>query len=97
MESAWSALQSAWGGLVGLLSKFVIPDWGSLIALFPVFIAVAVLGFFAWIVARYATAAPRQRGPGRLPPATPEGIHMPGPSAAPGRTSPRSTCRTSTR
>ena len=38
------ALESFWYGLLDLTSKFVIPDWGALIALLPVFLLIGVLG-----------------------------------------------------
>ena len=39
--------------------------------------------FIIWIIRRWATAGPKQRGPGRQSPAPPAGVHAPGPSFAP--------------
>lgn len=38
------SLQGLWDGLLDLTSQFVIPDWGSLIGLLPVFLVIGVLG-----------------------------------------------------
>lgn len=38
------ALESFWNGLLDLTSQFVIPDWGSLIGLLPIFLVIGVLG-----------------------------------------------------
>jgi hypothetical protein len=62
-------LESIWSGLLELTSRFVIPDWGALIGLLPVFILVLVIGpivsllVLLWIV--YVLRAPRV---GVLPP-----------------------------
>ena len=76
-------MEQLWHSFLKLIEPIIIPDWGALIALLPVGIALAVLLFFAWIAVRYLNAGPTRRAPRRLPPATPEGIHMPGPSLAP--------------
>ena len=73
----------AWNALLNILSQFVIPDWGALIALLPIaIIALAVLTF-ALLFRRIISAPKARRGFQRIEPATPEGIHMPGPSLAP--------------
>jgi hypothetical protein len=64
-------------------ATFVTPDWGQLVALIPVGLAVLVFLFLTWTAYRWATAGPKRRGFRRQPPRTPEGIHMPGPSFAP--------------
>lgn len=69
--------------LVELSAQFVIPDWGELIALLPVFLLVPVVLYLVWLVVRFANAGPTRRGKRRLEPAPPAGIHMPGPSFAP--------------
>jgi hypothetical protein len=38
------ALEGFWNGLLDLTSQFVIPDWGALIQLLPVFLVIGVLG-----------------------------------------------------
>jgi hypothetical protein len=70
-------------GIVDFSEQFIVPDWGALVGLIP--FALAGLGFLylSWTAYRFATAGPTRRGKRRLPPATPAGIHMPGPSFAP--------------
>ncbi|MEO5965896.1 MAG: cytochrome c oxidase subunit 4 [Candidatus Limnocylindrales bacterium] len=76
-------IEELWSSLIGFTSQFVIPDWGSLIALLPIFLAIPVLLYLTSLIYRFATAGPTRRGKRRLPPAAPAGIHMPGPSFAP--------------
>jgi hypothetical protein len=38
------ALESFWNGLLDLSSKFIIPDWGGLIQLLPIFLVIGVVG-----------------------------------------------------
>ena len=76
-------LDQIWNGILKFTSQLVIPDWGSLISLLPVFTLVLLALFFAVTVRRYATAGPRRRGGGRVTPVAPPGIHMPGPTFAP--------------
>ncbi len=38
------ALQNLWNGFLHVLSLFVIPDWGALINLLPIFLVIGVLG-----------------------------------------------------
>ena len=72
-----------WNALLNILSQLVIPDWGALISLLPLaVIALAVLTF-AILFRRILRAPKARRGFQRIEPATPEGIHMPGPSFAP--------------
>jgi len=82
-----------WNGLLNILSQLVIPDWGALISLLPIaVIALAVLTF-AILFRRLLSAPKARRGFQPIEPATPEGIHMPGPSFAPSsRPSARSCC-----
>lgn len=53
------ALQQAWHGVLDLISGIVIPDWGALIGLLPIFLLIAVvapllsllvLGWFIYVV-----------------------------------------------
>jgi plastocyanin len=76
-------LEQIWDGILKFTAQLVIPDWGSLIVLLPVFMGFVAVYFFGRILLAYATAGPRRRGGGRIKPRTPEGIHMPGPSYAP--------------
>jgi len=56
-------LESLWSGLIELTSRFVIPDWGGLINLLPIFLLIGVIGpivtllVVLWIV--YVVRAPR--------------------------------------
>lgn len=70
-------------GIVDWSKQFITPDWGALIKLIPFGLAALVFLYVSWTVYRFATAGPTRRGKRRLPPATPAGIHMPGPSFAP--------------
>ena len=76
-------LQGIWNGILDFTKLLVIPDWGALIALLPVFMGVVVIVFFIGRVMQYRRLGPRRRRPGRIQPVTPAGIHMPGPSFAP--------------
>src|SRR5512146_2706445 len=77
-------LEQIWNGVLDLTSQFVIPDWGKLVALaLPVGTTVLVVLLMARTVMQVATVPPARRGKGRITPATPAGIHMPGPSFAP--------------
>jgi plastocyanin len=76
-------LEQLWHSILELTSQFVIPDWGSLVALLPVGIVVIVGLGLAGTFYRLMTASPARRGKRRVAPATPGGIHMPGPSFAP--------------
>jgi len=76
-------LEELWNGLIEFTKPFVVPDWGSLIQLLPVFLAALVALYLAWIAYRFATAAPTRRGIRRVAPVAPEGVHMPGPTFAP--------------
>jgi len=76
-------LEELWNGLIQFSEQFVVPDWGSLVELLPVFLAALVGLYLSWVVFRFATAAPTRRGIRRQTPVAPEGVHMPGPSFAP--------------
>lgn len=69
--------------LLDTASFFITPDWGALIGLIPVGLAIVVLLWFAWTIRRFATAGPTRRAPARVAAIAPPEIHMPGPSAAP--------------
>jgi len=76
-------LERIWTRLLELTAEFVTPDWGKIIGLIPVAIAVLVVFVLLWMFRRLRTAPPARRGKRRIQPRTPEGIHMPGPSFAP--------------
>lgn len=76
-------LEDLWDGFLGLTELFVIPDWGALIALLPIFVLVPIVALLALTFLRLARAKPARRGKARIVPRTPPGIHMPGPSLAP--------------
>ena len=77
-------LEQLWNGFLELTSQFVIPDWGVLVALaLPVGTVLLVAVGLVWIFRRLLTAPRARRGVQRMPPRTPAGVHMPGPSLAP--------------
>ena len=76
-------LEQLWNGILELVARFVIPDWGGLIALLPVGILLLIVLGLIWTFKRLLTAPAPRRGIVRVPPTTPSGIHMPGPSFAP--------------
>ncbi len=76
-------MEGLWKSILDLTSQFIIPDWGALVGLLPVFLGILVVLWFAWTIRRYATAGPTRRAPARITPVTPADIHMPGPSMAP--------------
>jgi hypothetical protein len=76
-------INELWTGLLAFAGKYIVPDWGALIGLIPIGLLGIVFLFLTWTAFRFATAAPMRRGMRKLPPVTPAGIHMPGPSFAP--------------
>ena len=76
-------IEELWSGLIEFSEQFIVPDWEELVALIPILLAGLVFFYLAWITYRFATAGPKRRGMRRMPPVTPAGIHMPGPSFAP--------------
>lgn len=76
-------MEALWHSFLTLIQPIVIPDWGALIGLLPVFIGLLVILWVLATVRRFATAGPSRRGPARIAPVAPEGLHMPGPSWAP--------------
>jgi hypothetical protein len=59
------ALEQLWNGLLDLTSTLVIPDWGALVALLPVFLVLGVLGpllsivLLVWVI--YYARRPRTK------------------------------------
>lgn len=76
-------LTDLWSAILDLTAQFVIPDWGAVIALLPIFVTFFVVAVLLWVFMGLRAAAPARRGKRPLPPRTPDGIHMPGPSYAP--------------
>jgi hypothetical protein len=76
-------LERIWTNILLFITEFVSPDWGKLIGLMPVAIVLVVVLVLLWTFRSLARAKPARRGKQPLPPATPAGIHMPGPSFAP--------------
>jgi plastocyanin len=76
-------MDEIWNAILEFTSQFVIPDWGSIISLLPVFTAIVVVAFFVRLAVAWATAGPKRIRPARVNPVPPAGVHMPGPSFAP--------------
>ena len=76
-------MEHLWTDFLRFIETLVSPDWGALIALLPLALAGLVGLYLVWIVIRFSRAGPTRRGPRRVTPAAPAGIHMPGPSWAP--------------
>ena len=55
-------LEDLWNGILELTAQFVIPDWGALIALLPVFIFVLTIVILVWT---FRPAVPGAEGPSR--------------------------------
>ena len=59
------ALQQAWHSFLGAISGIVIPDWGALVGLLPIFLLIGVVGpivtllFIGWLF--YVVRAPRAK------------------------------------
>lgn len=72
-----------WNGILEQTSKFVIPDWASVIAMLPILILVPSVLVIAVLFWKLLRAPKPRRGKGRIEPVAPPGVHMPGPSWAP--------------
>ena len=75
--------EDIWNTILELTSKFVIPDWGSVIAMLPVLVfagSVLIIAILFWKIWRQPK---RQAGKVKIEPVPPPGVHMPGPSFAP--------------
>ncbi|HET7168432.1 MAG TPA: cytochrome c oxidase subunit 4 [Candidatus Limnocylindrales bacterium] len=72
-----------WNGILELMAKFVIPDWGAVVGMLPVLILVLAVVVLAVTLWRLVRAPDARRGKSRITPRTPKGLHMPGPSFAP--------------
>jgi plastocyanin len=69
--------------LLDLAAVFITPDWNALLSLFPMFLAILFIAWFAFTARKFATLGPRRRAPARIEPIPPAGVHMPGGSLAP--------------
>ena len=76
-------LEQIWSQLLNFSTQYVVPDWGSLVGLIPILLAILMFLFITWTIYRFATAGPKRRGKRRLEPVPPPGVHMPGGSFAP--------------
>lgn len=76
-------LERTWTSILELLATIVIPDWGALIVLIPVGLSILIVVVLVRTFRMLLMAPKPRRGMGRVPPRTPAGIHMPGPSFAP--------------
>ncbi len=76
-------IQDLWNAILELTAKFVIPDWGSVIAMIPVILITFIAIILIWVFRKLRAAPPARRGKQRIPPKTPPSVHMPGPSLAP--------------
>lgn len=76
-------IEQAWSSLLEFASQFVIPDWGGLIALLPVFVTILVILYLIRMVYVYATIGPRRVREPRIHPVAPADVHMPGPTYGP--------------
>ncbi|MGZ9276142.1 MAG: aa3-type cytochrome oxidase subunit IV [Candidatus Limnocylindrales bacterium] len=72
-----------WNGILELMARFVIPDWGAVVGILPILIlaltAIVLIATFRGLF----RAPEARRGKKRITPRTPAGVHMPGPSMAP--------------
>ena len=76
-------LERLWTSILDLITQLVTPDWGRLVFLLPVGIFLLVVVVLLRLFLMLARAPAPRRGKARIPPRTPAGIHMPGPSFAP--------------
>ena len=76
-------MEQIWNAILEFTSQFVIPDWGSIISLLPVFMGLIVVAFFIRVAIQWATAGPTRIRPARIKPIPPADVHMPGPSFSP--------------
>ncbi len=81
MNGIVGALGALWNSLLDLTSKLVIPDWGSLINLLPIFLVIGVLGplvsllvlvWFVYVVRKPRVHVTFEEGP-RAAPIGPDG------------------------
>src|SRR5204862_3174431 len=78
-----TVFDQAWSTLLELMAQFVTPDWGKLVAFIPIAIALTVAVVLVLLVRALRRQPKARRSKQRIPPGTPAGIHMPGPSFSP--------------
>ena len=69
--------------LLDFLTPIVVPDWGALVSLIPIGLALLVVLWLLLTLRAFAGAGPTRRAPARVKPIPPASVHMPGGSAAP--------------
>lgn len=76
MSGIVQQLGNLWTQLLDVTSKLVIPDWGSLVGLLPIFLVIGVLGplitllalvWFVYVVRRPRTHVSFEEGPRQAP------------------------------
>ena len=50
--------------VLDVASQVILPDWKALVDLFPIFLGIAFIAWFALTVRRFATLGPTRRAPG---------------------------------
>lgn len=68
-------MEKIWTDILQFLNQLISPDWGALVALVPLLLAIGVVLYIVWIVLRFAKAGPTRRGKRRLQPRPPAGVH----------------------
>src|SRR4051794_41511101 len=76
-------LERIWTRILQLTAEFVTPDWGKIIGVIPVIMAVLVVFVLLWMMRRIRGAPKARRGERRIEPRAPARVHMPRPSFAP--------------
>ena len=75
--------EDLWNNILELTSKFVIPDWGSVIAMLPVLVFAGAIVIIAILFLNIWRHPKPRVGRVKVEPIPPPGVHMPGPSWAP--------------
>jgi plastocyanin len=68
-------MDQIWTSLLQFINQLVSPDWGALVALVPILLALLVLLYLVWTMLRFARAGPTRRGKRRVTPRPPAGLH----------------------
>ena len=76
-------MDKIWSDLLAFVNQLVSPDWGSLVALVPILLVLAVALYLVWLLVRLTHAGPTRRGKRRLAPRPPAGVHAAETSRAP--------------
>ena len=77
-------IEELWDDFIEFTAKFVVPDWGALVSLLPVCLAIPVFLYITWSDLQVGDRRPdaqRQAAPARR--SRRPAIHMPGPTFAP--------------